>query len=267
MHAFNGAGAPLQGRTVLVVGAGSRRGIGYACAALAASAGACAALADLDVNAVARLAETLHGGPHSFHALDATNPERVDAVVAAIHERHGRIDGAILAHGILRNEPFLDISLDAWDETFAVNTRSVFLVGQAVARRMAAQRRGRIVLVASNSGRVPRLETASYGASKAAVIHLARCMALELAPYAITVNALCPGSTATSMMVDNQAKGDPKRLEGVVMGSLEQWRTGIPLGRLAEPQDQANAAIFLLSDAARHITGQALCVDGGQTFF
>ena len=69
------------------------------------------------------------------------------------------------------------------------------------------------------------------------------------------------------MMIDNQAKGDPARLEGIIKGSLEQWRTGIPLGRLADPDDQAAAASFLISDAARHITGQAICVDGGQTFF
>jgi len=260
-------GRALRGQVVLVVGAGSAGGIGYACASAAAAAGARVALADLPGSSIAMLERQLEGGPHSHHAIDATDPDAVAAMVADVLDRHGRIDAAVLAQGILRNQPFLEISLDAWDATFSVNTRSVFVVGQAVARRMAAQGHGRMVLIASNSGRMPRLETASYGASKAAVIHLARCMALELAGFGITVNALCPGSTATSMMIDNQAKGDLSRLEGVVKGSLEQWRTGIPVGRLADPEDQARAAVFLISDAARHITGQSLCVDGGQTFY
>ncbi len=257
----------LSGQTVLVVGAGSVGGIGFACAKAAADAGAKVALADLPGSSVAGLAGQLEGGPHTWHALDATDPGAVAKMVSAVQSENGCIDAAILAQGILRNQPFLDISLDAWDSTFSVNTRSVFLVGQEVARYMAQQGRGRIVLVASNSGRIPRLETAAYGASKAAVIHLARCMSLELARFGVTVNALCPGSTATSMMIENQARGDLSRLDGVVKGSLEQWRTGIPLGRLADPGDQARAAVFLISDAARHITGQSLCVDGGQTFY
>lgn len=260
-------GLSLPGRTVLVVGAGSARGIGFACASAAAAAGAKVALADLPGSSVGELAARLAGGPHSHHALDATDPAAVAALVCDIQRLHGRIDAAILAQGILRNQPFLEIGVDAWDATFSVNTRSVFLVGQAVARSMAGQRHGRIVLVASNSGRTPRLDTAAYGASKAAVIHLARCMSLELVRFGVAVNALCPGSTATSMMIDNQAKGDRSRLDGVVKGSLEQWRTGIPLGRLGDPEDQARAALFLISDAARHITGQSLCVDGGQTFY
>jgi 2,3-dihydro-2,3-dihydroxybenzoate dehydrogenase len=128
------------------------------------------------------------------------------------------------------------------------------------------ERGGRIVAVASNAGRVARLHNASYGSSKAAVIHLVRCMALELAQYQITVNALCPGSTATSMAIDNKSEGNPQKLDDLIRGSLAEWRTGIPLGRLAEVEDQAAAAAFLLSDDAKHITGQALCVDGGQTF-
>jgi len=255
-------------RVTLVVGAGASGGIAFACAQALASRGATIALADLSISDVKSLVTELpQRERHSAHSIDVREAVSVQAAVDEVVDRHGRIDSVLIAQGILRNEPFLDITLDAWDATFAVNARGVFLVAQAVARQMMRSNGGRILVVASNAGRVPRLSTASYGASKAAVIQLVRCMALELARHDITANAICPGSTATSMMIDNQAGGDPSRLDGVIYGSLEQWRTGIPLGRLAEPADQAAVAAFLLSDAARHITGQAICVDGGQTFF
>ena len=126
---------------------------------------------------------------------------------------------------------------------------------------------GRIIAVSSNVGRIPRLNNAAYATSKAGVIHLVRAMALELAQYKITVNSLCPGSTASPMLNETQAKGDPDLLDGIIKGSIEQWRTGIPLGRLADPADQAAMAVYLASEAGRHITGQAICVDGGQTLF
>lgn len=146
-----------------------------------------------------------------------------------------------------------------------VNATGMFMMGQATARALAA-RGGVILCVASNAGRVPRLHNAAYGSSKAAVIHLARCMALELAPLGIRVNALCPGSTGTSMAIANKSEGDPALVRNLVEGNLAEWRTGIPLGKLADAEDQAATAAFLLSDDARHITGQALSVDGGQTF-
>ena len=96
---------------------------------------------------------------------------------------------------------------------------------------------------------------------EAAVAQAVRAMALELGPHGITVNAISPGSTETEMLVSTQAAGD---IESVIHGDANQWRLGIPLGRLAQPEDQARATAFLVSDAARHITGQELAVDGGQ---
>ena len=258
-----------NGRVVLVIGAGSERGIAFACARTLAEQGARVAIADLNAKGLPELAGKLAGGAvHSTHAMDVTDPASVEKALDELIAHHGQIDGAIIASGVLYNQPFLDITMDGWDKTFAVNCRGVFIAAQAIARRMHVQGKGgRMVAVASNAGFTPRLSTASYGAAKAAVIQLVRCMALELAKFQITVNALCPGSTATSMAIDVQAGGDMSRLAGVIHGSLEQWRTGIPLGHLADPSDQAAMAAFLMSDGARHITGQVMTVDGGQTFY
>lgn len=259
----------LDGRVVLVVGSGQAGGIGFATARAAAAVGATVVLADLPTAALADLLDELPAaGEHSAHAVDVADEASVAELVAQTTARHGRIDALVSAAAILEVRPFLELEAASWERTFAVNARGQFLVAQAVARHMVERGAGgRIVMVASNVGRTPRLNNAAYAASKAAVIQLARAMALELGRHDITVNALCPGSTATTMLVDVQAGGDPARLDGIIHGSLEQWRTGIPLGRLAEPDDQAAAAVFLMSDAGRYITGQAVCVDGGQTLF
>jgi len=258
----------FAGRVVLIAGGGRQGNIGYATARRVASLGATVALADLPGVVTDSLAEALPGRrAHSGHAIDVTDRHSVGTAVDQVLQRHGRIDAAMLSSGILITRPFLDTRAEDWDRTFAVNVTGVFHLAQAVARSMVSGGGGRILAVASNAARVPRMTTSAYGASKAAVLHLAHCMALELAPYGITVNTLCPGSTATSMAIDVKSEGDPSKVDALVRGSLAEWRLGIPLGRLADPDDQAAAAAFLLSDDARHITGQSLSVDGGQTFF
>ncbi len=260
-------GCDLRGRVALIIGAAG--GIGQACLEAFAQAGAAVASADLpgsDIEAAG--AAAANPDQHTTHQVDVSDPASVEQLVVDVVAAHGRIDAFVNAAAILDVQPFLELTLDSWERTFAVNTRGAFLAGQAVARQMVRQNEGgRIIEIASNIARIPRINNAAYCSSKAAVVHLVRCMALELAQYNITVNALCPGSTATPMLVDVQAKGDRSRLEGIIRGSLEQWRTGIPLGRLAEPEDQAAMAVFLASESARHITGQVLCVDGGQTLF
>lgn len=259
----------LDGKIALVVGGGSPGGIGFATAEAFAAAGATVALADLPDTDVARVMEGLGtDNSHTAHHVDVTSPELVAKLIEEVSAQHRGIDILVNAAAILIVQPFLEIDVGSWERTFAVNSHGQFLVAQAAARQMVVQGKGgRIIMIASNVGRIPRINNAAYAASKAAVIHLARAMAMELGPYDITVNAVCPGSTATTMLIDNQAAGDPERLEGIIRGSVEQWRTGIPLGRLAEPEDQAACCLYLASSAGRHVTGQLICVDGGQTLF
>lgn len=259
----------LDGKIALIVGGGSPGGIGFATAEAFAAAGATVALSDLPNIDMGRVMAALgNENVHTSHHVDVSNPESTARLIEEVSAQHGRIDILVNAAAILIVQPFLEIDPGSWERTFAVNTHGQFLVAQAAARQMVAQGKGgRIILIASNVGRIPRVDNAAYAASKAAVIHLARAMAMELGANDITVNAVCPGSTATTMLVDNQAAGDPKRLEGIIKGSIEQWRTGIPLGRLAEPEDQAACCLYLASAAGRHVTGQLICVDGGQTLF
>lgn len=259
----------LHGKSALIVGAGSPGGIGFATAAAMAAAGATVTIADLPSAGAAETVKLLDvGSGHAALDVDVSNSGSVRSMVEAAEKLHDGIDILVNAAAILIVQPFLEIDPDSWEKTIAVNTTGQFLVAQEVARRMVARGSGgRIILVASNVGFTPRINNASYAASKAAVIQLARAMAMEISRHDITVNALCPGSTATTMLVDNQAGGDSRRLDGIIHGDLKQWRTGIPLGRLAEPADQAALCVFLASDGGRYITGQAIRVDGGQTLF
>lgn len=258
----------LSGRSALIVGAGTAGGIGFATATAMAAAGARVAIADLAATDISSLTDQLPGDGHTAHHVDVTDRASVDRLVAEVEAAHGVLHVVVNAAAILRTGAFLDVEFADWTRSYAVNTDGAFHVAQAVARHMVAHGSGgRIILVASNAARIPRLNNAAYSSSKAAVIQLVRCMALELGAHGITVNALCPGSTATTMLLDVQAKGDPSRLAGIIKGSIEQWRTGIPLGRVAEPADQAAMCVFLASDGGRFISGQALCVDGAQTYF
>jgi 2,3-dihydro-2,3-dihydroxybenzoate dehydrogenase len=165
--------------------------------------------------------------------------------------------------GVLSAKSIIETSDDEWDRVFAVNTAGVFHVSRALARHMMPRRKGSIVTVASNAAGIPRQNMAAYAASKAASTMFTRCLGLELAPYGIRCNIVAPGSTLTPMQTGMWA--DPSGEERVIEGSLPAFKTGIPLGKLATPDDIANSVVFLLSDRAGHITMADLYVDGGAT--
>src|SRR5690606_1944283 len=152
---------------------------------------------------------------------------------------------------------------EEWQRTFAVNTTGVFNMCRAVAKRMVPRRRGAIVTVSSNAAGVPRHGMSAYAASKAAATSFTKCLGLELAEYGIRCNVVAPGSTDTEMQRGMWTEENGP--EQIIKGSLETYRAGIPLGKLATPDDIADAVVFLVSDQACHSTMHDRYADGGAT--
>ncbi len=193
--------------------------------------------------------------------LDVTDSGAVDELVQRL-DAHCPIDVLVNCAGALHNGPALETGLDDWSRVFAVNTTAVFTMSTAVARRMVTRGRGSIVTVASNSGRLPRHGMAAYGASKAAASLFTQSLGLELAEHGIRCNVVSPGTTRTPMVARmlEDAGIDETAL---IAGSLSTFKVGIPLRRIADPQDIAEVVAFLASDRARHVTMQDVVVDGG----
>jgi NAD(P)-dependent dehydrogenase (short-subunit alcohol dehydrogenase family) len=255
----------FENKTAIITGAA--QGIGKAIALAFSRERKNLVLADMNYRGIEDLgAEVAKQGTNVLPLqVDVSAPNQVKEMVAKTIDKFGKIDILVNNAGILRAAPFLETTEEDWDLTLAVNLKGVFLCSQVVAQKMVAQRSGRIINIASNAGKVPRINNAAYCASKAGIILLTKVMALELAKFGITANALCPGATETEMLLKTQSGGLTQGLEGIIKGSLETFRAGIPMGRLAKPEEQASMVLYLASDAAMHITGQTFIVDGGQT--
>lgn len=242
-------------RVALVTGAAGD--IGRAIVAALAAGGARVAASDLD-------GMPLPTDLAAFAlACDVADARAVEALVDAVERELGPIDHLAHAAGVLRVAETVDLTEDDWDHCMRVNARGTFLVTRAVARRMAARRQGSIVVVGSNAATAPRTGMAAYAASKAAVHQLVRCLALELAPLGIRCNLVSPGSTDTAMQ-RAYAPTEAHR-ERILRGDPDRFRLGVPVGRIARPEDVADSVAFLLSDRARHIVLHDLRVDGGAT--
>ncbi len=233
---------------------GAAQGIGKVIADELQAAGAQVARLDIRFNDQPKLAQ--------FH-LDVSRPDEVHDVIARIETEVGPIAYCAHAAAILRLGSVLELDRRDWLESFSVNTHGAFYLCQAVARRMVRREKGSMVVVGSNAAHIPRSGIAAYAASKAATEHMVRCLGLEAARYNVRCNAVSPGSTYTDMQ--RQCWRAPEDEQRVIDGDLQQYRLGIPLGRIAEPLDIARAVLFLLSDHARHITLETLTVDAGAT--
>src|SRR5262245_473131 len=249
-----GADQRCAGKIVLVTGA--QRGIGRAVALRFAEAGADVALNFLDDEAAteAAAAEIRRLGRRAATiAADIAKPEEARRLVADAERVLGPIDVLVNNAGIFPRTPFLELTEDAWDAVLDTNLKATFVCSQEAARRMAAQgRQGVIINISSGAPFRGSMRATAYMASKLGIVGLTRGMSRELAPLGIRVNAVAPGITNTAM---------PR------LGNTEEALAALvranPTGRLAEPDDIAEVVIFLATDAARHVVGQLLHVNGG----
>lgn len=196
-------------------------------------------------------------------ALDVTDAAAVDALVAWAEAEVGPIGFGINVAGVLQTGTVAETADAQWRRVFAVNADGVFHVSRALARVMSPRRKGAIVTVSSNAAGVPRHGMVAYAASKAASTMFTRCLGLELAPLGIRCNIVAPGSTLTPMQTGMWA--DEQGAAQVIKGTPETFKAGIPLQKLARPDDIVHAVMFLLSDQAGHIAMSDLYVDGGAT--
>jgi NAD(P)-dependent dehydrogenase (short-subunit alcohol dehydrogenase family) len=160
--------------------------------------------------------------------------------------------------GVLNAAPTPEMPEELWDKAFAIDAKGVFLCSQAALRRMMPRRQGRIVNFASIAGIIVRTEQIAYCSAKAAVVHFTRCLAVEVAPHNITVNCLCPGMTRTDMLLESAKE------RGLDLDAMVEL---IPDGRMAKEEDHAQLVAYFASDAAAHVTGQVVAVDGGQSLY
>jgi len=200
--------------------------------------------------------------------VDVTKADEVDQMVESSLKTFGRIDILVNNAGINRIVKVVDMKEEDWDDVFAVNAKGTFLCSKAVAPHMMKQRSGKIVNISSGAGKQGRsIGMAHYSASKFAVIGFTQCLALELAPYNINVNAVCPGIVDTPMWREVVAPAYAKLWGVTVEEAFERnVKQRIPLGRPQTPEDIGNIVVFLASNESENITGQSVNVDGGQHF-
>jgi 3-oxoacyl-[acyl-carrier protein] reductase len=239
-----------EGRVALVTGAS--RGIGKAIAEELAKRGATVVAAARGENA-APVADALRAAGHKVEsrALEVTDQSAVDAAIADLLARHGRLDILVNNAGITRDQLLLRLKRDDWDAVIATNLTAVAMLTQAALKPMIKQRAGRIVNLTSVVGQSGNAGQANYAAAKAGLIGFTKAIALEVASRGITVNAVAPGMIDTDMT------------RALPQGAQETWSERIPLKRLGTSAEVAHAVAFLASDEASYITGHVLAVNGG----
>lgn len=241
----------LKGKVAVVTG--SRRGIGKAIALRLAEAGADVAVCDLvagdELNATVEEIRNL--GQRSLAIqLDVTNKASVNSMVQKVESEFGEIDILANAAGVLRVTQSIDFSEEDWDFVLNTNLKGTFLINQAVARRMIKRKRGSIINIASTDAFNPIPNQVAYNCSKIGVRHLTNTLAFEWGRHNVRVNAIAPGCVHTEMMASYGIDDSVCAAE-------------IALGRMGEPIDIANTALFLASDLASWVSGVTWRVDGG----
>jgi len=245
----------LDNKTAIVTGA--RRGIGRTIALALAKEGANVVVSDISQEDCRTVVTEIEGLGRKGLALkcNVTSRAEVEDMVRRAVAEFGKVDILVNNAGIISFKPFLELTDEDWDNTLNVNLKGQFLCARAAAKEMAKNKWGRIINIASISSGGCGIAfplVAHYTASKGGVMALTEALALELTPQGINVNAICPGAIDTDMV---------KVLKE--SGQLEQLLLRIPKGRLGQPEDIANLAVFLASDESDYISGAAIVIDGG----
>jgi NAD(P)-dependent dehydrogenase (short-subunit alcohol dehydrogenase family) len=252
----------LTNRTAVVTGGGS--GIGAELCRAIAQEGAQVAVADLRLEAAERVAAEIcaAGGRAAAWAMNVADRATVEQAAAGIAERFGPVDIWVNNAGVSYIVPFLKCSDELWDRTLDINLKGAFIGCQVALGQMLPRKQGVILNMSSQSGKIGATQYAAYCASKFGIIGLTQSLALEFARDGIRVNALCPGVVFTALWDGQMA--DYARKRNMPPSEVRPYlESKIPAGRLCTPEDVARTAVFLASDDAAFITGQAINVSGG----
>jgi NAD(P)-dependent dehydrogenase (short-subunit alcohol dehydrogenase family) len=268
-------------RVAIVTGCGSQIGIGASCARTLAHRGIAVVVSDVqetgaqndlntasDANSNWRGLDSLveeikNAGGEAFSVIgDVSSEKDTQNMVAAAVSRYGKVDilvnNAAAPHGPDRNQ-IEDVPVEAWDRVMAINARGPFLMAKAAVPMMRKAGWGRIISMASETVVRAQPYRGAYSASKGAVVGLTKSLSVDLAPFGITVNAVCPGSVKTARAISTTRREMGDDLEA----GLKARAKHIPIGRHAEPDEVASMVAYLASDEARYVTGQAISVNGG----
>lgn len=248
----------LQDKVAVVTGAGS--GFGKGIAERFAAEGAAVVIADINANAGRTVAEQIEsgGGKARFAETDVTDRDRVKAMIAAATEAFGKLDILVNNAGYSHvNKPLTEVSEEDFDRVYNVNVKAIYLSTLAAVPLFRAQGGGCIINTSSTAALRPRPGLVWYNSSKGAVNIMTKSMAVELAPDKIRVNAICPVMGETALL--ETFMGGPDTPE-----KRAKFEATIPMGRISQPEDIANAALYFADDAANFITGVCMEVDGGR---
>ncbi|ART74444.1 SDR family NAD(P)-dependent oxidoreductase [Mycolicibacterium sp. jd] len=243
----------LDGRTALVTGGAG--GIGAAICRHLAEAGARVAVCDLDLVGAEETASALPGTSAGF-AIDVTDSSAVARTVDAVRRQFGEIEILVNNAGIDTIEKFVDSTEETWRALVTVNYLGTVIVSRAVLDSMIERRRGRIINIGSDAGRVGSAGEVVYSGTKGAIIAFSKGLAREMATKGVTVNTVCPGPTNTALL---------KKVAAASQGLYDALARAIPMKRIGTPDDIAPAVVFFAGDGASYITGQTLSVSGGLT--
>ncbi len=252
----------LEGRIAVVTGGGC--GIGAELCRAFADEGALVGVLDVRQEEAEQVAEQVRqaSGQAMAVACDVTNRDDVEQAADQVEQKLGPLAIWVNNAGVSYILPFLECTEQIWDQTLEVNLKGAFLGCQAAVRRMAPRQSGVIINMSSQSGRVGNSHYAAYCASKFGIIGLTQSLAVEFAARGIRVNAICPGVVATPMW-DTQIEDYARKRDLKPEEVMSYFESNIPMGRIGKAEEIAQAALFLASDEADYITGQALNVSGG----